>query len=432
MTDLTPWFLAVGTTLIVLALSATYLQRLPLSTSILGLLVGVALGPVGINLVSLDVIENSFLLEVITEIAVIISLFTAGLQLRLPLLNYQWRIAALLAVVSMAITVGLLAALGVFAMGFPLGTAIILGAVLAPTDPVLASDVQVQDPTDRDRLRFVLTAEAGLNDGTAFPFVMLGLGLVGAHELGRFGWYWWTVDVLWAVTAGLTIGALWGTVVGRLVIRLRQRGEAVGTDNFLAVGLIALSYGSALWAHSYGFLAVFAAGVALRRVERISRGPAPSEALRQAAATAKERSLAIAPDSAPAFMAEAVLNFNASLERFAEVLLVVLVGSMLNTAHFSFAVLAFVLASLFIVRPLAVYTCLVGVRMTSLERAFVAWFGIRGIGSLYYLSYAIEHGLRPEWAESIADLVLAAIAVSIVVHGISATPLMKYYSRKAR
>ena len=144
----------------------------------------------------------------------------------------------------------------------------LLGAILAPTDPVLASDVQVANPGDHDRLRFGLTGEGGLNDGTAFPFVMLGLGWLGLHELGEGGWRWWTVDVLWAVAGGLGLGYLLGTLVGRLIIYLRVRHrEALGSDEFISLGLIALTYGLALLSLTYGFLAVFAAGLALRRID---------------------------------------------------------------------------------------------------------------------------------------------------------------------
>jgi sodium/hydrogen antiporter len=429
MMELTPWFIAVGAILIAIALSSSLLKRMPLSAPILCLLMGVALGPAGWGLFKLDLVDDSALVEVLAEIAVIVSLFTAGLQLRLPLSSREWQISIRLATVAMALTVAVIAAIGFFALGLPMGAAIVLGALLAPTDPVLASDVQVRHSTDDDRLRFVLTGEAGFNDGTAFPFIMLGLGILGVHDIGTSGWRWITIDVAWAVAAGLAIGALMGTAVAKVVIYLRQRQEAVGTDNFLAVGLIALSYGTALLAGAYGFLAVFAAGVALRRVERVAQGPPPSDSLRAAASSSEENDLAIAPETSPAYMAEAVLNFNAQLERFAEVALVILVGSMLSLEHLTPRLLAFALVLLFIVRPLAVYLSLLGLRIASLDRGYIAWFGIRGIGSVYYLTYAIEHSLPDPSSEELTNIALATIATSILLHGVSVTPLMKYYAR---
>ena len=212
-------------------------------------------GPHALNLIHFDVVKEAAIVERITEVAVIVSLFTAGLKLRVPLRDPLWRLPVVLASWSVALTVGLIALVGVVALELPLGAAILLGAVLAPTDPVLASDVQVSGPRDQDRLRFTLTGEAAFNDGTAFPFVMLGLGLLGLHETGEGGWRWLAVDVLWAIPGGLLIGALLGTGTGRVILFLRrEHKEAVGLDDFLALGLIALSYGTALLVHTYGFL----------------------------------------------------------------------------------------------------------------------------------------------------------------------------------
>ena len=280
-------YIVVGAVFIVMALSGSVLKRLPLSTSMLYLAAGVLIGPHALNLINFDPIAEAAIVERITEVAVIVSLFTAGLKLRVPLRDPLWRLPVVLASWSMTLTVGLIALVGVAALELPLGAAILLGAVLAPTDPVLASDVQVTGPRDRDRLRFTLTGEAGLNDGTAFPFVMLGLGLLGLHETGEGGWRWFAVDVLWAIPGGLLVGALLGTATGRLILYLRrEHKEAVGLDDFLALGLIACSYGTALLLHTYGFLAVFAAGLALRKIEASTVGQeqAPDEVVAAAAA----------------------------------------------------------------------------------------------------------------------------------------------------
>ena len=148
------------------------------------LAVGLGVGPIGLGLVARDTVGDAHLLERRTEVAVLVSLFTSGLKLSLPLSDRRWRLPIRLAFGSMAITVAAVAALAWALFDLPLGAAILLGAILAPTDPVLASDVQLEEPGDRDRLRFALTGEGGMNDGTAFPFVMLGLGLLGLHELG--------------------------------------------------------------------------------------------------------------------------------------------------------------------------------------------------------------------------------------------------------
>ncbi|HYN79347.1 MAG TPA: cation:proton antiporter, partial [Lamprocystis sp. (in: g-proteobacteria)] len=165
------WALIIGGLLITMALSGTSLRRLPLSTAMLYLTTGYALGPAGLALMAPDPQTYAVTLERVAEVAVLISLFAVGLKLGLPLSDKGWRLPARLATISMTITVALIALIGTLGLGLSLGAAVLLGAILAPTDPVLASDVQVLKATDRDRLRFSLTGEGGLNDGAAFPFV---------------------------------------------------------------------------------------------------------------------------------------------------------------------------------------------------------------------------------------------------------------------
>ena len=202
----TVWFVITGALLIGMALAGTVLKRLPLTASMFYLTAGALLGPWGVGLLDVDALDDASALERLTEIAVIISLFTAGLKLRLPAFDRRWRAAILLATVAMVLTIGGVAALAAAALALALGPAMLLGALLAPTDPVLASDVQVEHEHDAEPVRFSLTGEAGLNDGTAFPFVMLALGLMGTHEVGTYGWRWLTVDLVWAVVAGLGVG----------------------------------------------------------------------------------------------------------------------------------------------------------------------------------------------------------------------------------
>ena len=422
----------IGVLLIAMTMGSSFLSRLPLNAAMLYLCVGVAVGPMGLGLLQLDALENKVMLERLTEIAVLISLFTAGMKLELPLRDRRWRIPVQLATVSMILTVAAVTALGVYGLGLSLGAAVLLGAILAPTDPVLASDVQVSNPGDRDRLRFGLTGEGGLNDGTAFPFVMLGLGLLGVHELGEAGWRWWTVDVLWAVAGGLGLGYLLGTLVGRAIIYLRMRHrEALRSDEFIALGLIALAYGAALLCHTYGFLAVFAAGLALRRIdEGSSVAPAAQVQVQDAASELSPDEQAASGAEAPANMMNAVQRFNSQLESFAEVGIVLAVGVLLATVEFERDVLWFVPVLFLLVRPLAVYTGLIGTQVSGSQRNLMSWFGIRGIGSLYYLLYAINHDIEPALAERLLSITLAVMVASIVVHGISVTPLMQHYEER--
>ncbi|WP_029526383.1 cation:proton antiporter [Polaromonas glacialis] len=424
----------IGLLLIAMTMGSSFFSRLPLNAAMLYLGVGVAVGPMGLGLLRLDALENRVMLERLTEIAVLISLFTAGMKLELPLRDRRWRIPVQLATVSMIVTVAAVTALGVYGLGLSLGAAVLLGAILAPTDPVLASDVQVSNPGDRDRLRFGLTGEGGLNDGTAFPFVMLGLGLLGVHELGEAGWRWWSVDVLWAVAGGLGLGYLLGTLVGRAIIYLRMRHrEALRSDEFIALGLIALAYGVALLCHTYGFLAVFAAGLALRRIDEGSaHAPAAQTETQKAASELSPDEQAASGAEAPANMMNAVQRFNSQLESFVEVGIVLAVGVLLATVEFERDVLWFVPVLFLLVRPVAVYAGLLGTQVSGSQRNLMSWFGIRGIGSLYYLLYAINHDIQPVLAERLLSITLAVVVASIIVHGISVTPLMQHYeARKA-
>lgn len=432
------WSLLAGLLLVLMALGTTVLARLPLSTAMLYLGVGLAASPLGLGLMDATPFSDTVLLERLTEVVVLVSLFTAGLKLSLGLGNRRWWLPVRLATISMLVTVLAIAAAGWSLLGLPLGAAVLLGAVLAPTDPVLASDVQVKRPDDQDELRFALTGEGGLNDGTAFPFVMLGLGLLGVHELGYLGWRWLAVDVVWATTAGLATGAGLGLAVGRLVLFLRrEHKEAVGLDDFLALGLIALSYGAAILIHAYGFLAVFAAGVALRHlVQSESASPQESSKAVERAASLPDgdvaQSVAVDPKHAPAFMAHAVLGFNQQLERIGEVAVVVAIGGLLWAVQWSHAAWWFVPLLLLVIRPVAVAAGLAGSGSAPKRRWLIGWFGIRGIGSLYYLMYAINHGLDPALAQQLVALTLSVVVTSIVVHGISVTPMMAVYEKSIR
>jgi len=418
----------VGILLIAKMMGGSFIARLPLSAAMLYLAVGIAVGPWGWGLLRLDVFKNTLLLERLTEVALLVSLFTAGMKLELPFKDKRWRIPVHLATVSMLLTVAAITAAGVWLLNLPLGAAVLLGAILAPTDPVLASDVQVANPSDRDRLRFGLTAEGGLNDGTAFPLVMLGLGLLGLHELGDMQWRWWAVDLLWAVAGGLALGYALGTLVGRAIIYLRtQRREALGSDEFIALGLIALTYGLALLTLTAGFLAVFAAGLALRRIDEPAAVATPSSVIELSAEDQRATG-----SHAPAHMMRQVERFNSQLESFAEVAIVLVVGVLLATTKFQSDVLWFVPLLFLVIRPLAVAIGLMGTDARPAQRRLMAWFGIRGIGSLYYLLYAISHGIGAPLARQLLSITLAVIVTSVIAHGISVTPLMKRYETRKK
>jgi NhaP-type Na+/H+ or K+/H+ antiporter len=402
------WFVLVGALLVVIALIGRLLDRLPVSPAMIYLLVGFALGPAVFNVLELHPLRELDMLESITEIALLIALFTVGIKMRVPIGDRRWGVPLRLATVSMVLTIVGVALAAMLILGFDWPLALLLGAVLAPTDPVLASDVQLRSTEDRDSLRFGLTGEGGLNDGTAFPFVLLGLGAMGLHDVGLLGWRWIAVDVLWGTVGGLGLGFLVGTVLARIVRLLRRwRRDAVIFDEFLLLGVIALSYGVALAAHALGFLAVFAAGLALRRADELH-----ADSTRVA-------------DNSP--LTPSMLNVNEQIERIVEVAIVLLVGAMISTGYWSIAGLILGAVLFFVVRPLAVWLGVPAAGAAGTSRRLLAWFGVRGIGSVYYAVYFAAYELRDAVATEVVSVVFTVVAASIVLHGISAAPLMELY-----
>jgi NhaP-type Na+/H+ or K+/H+ antiporter len=416
------WYLIFGMLLITMALMASVLQRLPISPAMFYLVVGFVLGPSVSGLVHLSLTAHAALLTEAARIALLISLFTVGLKLRANLRDGIWLLPLRLGVSGMLVTIGLLTLGGFYLLKLPLGAAVLLAAILAPTDPVLASDVQIKHVGDRDQFRFGLTGEGGLNDGTTFPFVMLGLALLGVHESRLLPF---SIDgvltIIWGVLAAPLCGWLLGWSVGNGVVFLRKRYKlAFGMEEFLAIGLIALSYGLAELIHGIGFLAVFAAGVGMRRIEAaagdedVAAGSAPSPALAKLAGEAE--SIAGSEDKAPAYMAASVLDFNQQIEHFAEFLTVLLLGILLSHTGFSWEGVAVAMCLFLVVRPL--------------ERNLISWFGIRGIGSLYYLLFALQYPWRFPLEQRITVIVMTVLALSVTLHGVSSTPLMAMYRRR--
>ena len=424
------WFILIGGLLLAMGLIPTTLKRLPITSAIVYLVVGMVVGPMVLDLFHFNPFKESALLERLAEAAVLISLFSAGVKMPVPVSFARWRAPILLAVVSLAVTVGLTAALAYHALGLPIGAAVLLGAIVAPTDPVLATDVQIRHASDRDRLRFILTCEAGINDGSAFPFVMLGLGLLGLHEIGDLGLRWVLVDVLWATSAGIAIGVALGSALGRLAWNLRRnRPEHKLLDDFLGLGLIVLAYGLSVYVDAWGFLAVFFAAVALRQTELRLSGdnPEPPQRLHGG-----ENGPGGAPDhgdTQPARTSEGSLIFGEHLERLSELILVLLIGGMLFLDSRSWRAAGFALFLFMVARPVGVMVGLLGTGTPWKTRGMVSWFGVRGIGSLYYLVFAIQHGLPEEPTLQLIQVTLVVVALSILVHGTSVKPLMQLFWR---
>jgi sodium/hydrogen antiporter len=374
------------------------------SASLIYLLLGAGAAVViaALDVSWIDPVDHATLIEHLAEGALVIALFSAGLKLDRPLRVRDWTTVARLLLVAMPITIGAVALLGGALLGLSTAAALLLGAALAPTDPVLAGDIGVGPPGDEDEHEpnFALTAEAGLNDGLAAPFVLAG---VFAAEQSGGGWAleWLAADVVYAIACGLLVGAGVGTLAAWSVKRLRTRDMlAAEFDGFHAIAAALVTYGVAELLAGYGFLAVFAGGVAFRRYEHDHEVNMPVH-------EGAER-----------------------IEKLLELAVILLLGSMLTVAGLEtpgwegWLVAVLLLVA---VRPAACLISLVGSRMDHPEeKAFVAWFGVRGVGTLYYAALIVSTGaLAGAEQQLVVWTCTAAVLISIVVHGVTAGPSMR-------
>ena len=397
-------FLAfVGLVILAAAWLPLLLRALPLSLPIFCVLLGY--GVFSIFSPSSETHPSSYpeATERITEIVVIVSLMGAGLKIRRPWGWRRWLPTWRLLAVTMPLCILGMALTGWWLVGLAPAAAMLIGAVLAPTDPVLASDIQLGPPGNEEEseTRFALTSEAGLNDGLAFPFTHLAIAVAAVAAGGSFSTElsnWVLYSVGWKIAAGIALGYLSGRLFASLMFRLPNAARlASGGDGFAAVGATLAAYGFTELAHGYGFLAVFVAAVTLRRTET---GHVYHKQLH---------------------------DFAEQVERLLMLLVLVLFGGMIAAGLLEAltwpAVLAG-LAFLFVIRPVCGWIGLTGLPQPRTEKAVIAFFDIRGIGSFYYLAYALNHSTI-DGADQLWALVGFVVLVSIVVHGITVTPLMK-------
>lgn len=392
-----------------------YLSHRALSLPILLVAAGAIAFAVPIGLEPPDPRDHLPFVERVTELGVIIALMGAGLRIDRPFNWRTWGTTWRLLAIAMPLTIVLTAVLGALVGGLGATSALLLGAVLAPTDPVLASDVQVGEPTldsrpepdAEDEVRFSLTSEGGLNDALAFPFVYAAIAI--AHEgWAPSGWLleWFAVDVVGRVAIALVVGWLVGRLLG--VVAFRPPGPlralADTRQGFVAVATTLLAYGATEIVSGYGFLAVFVAAVVLRGSERQHEFHGELHAF-----TEQIENLLVVG---------LLLLFGGAL-----------VGGILRALTWPGAAVGLLLV--FVVRPLCGRVALTGTPLSHEEKWAISFFGVRGVGSIYYLAYALT-------AASFADgdqlwaIVSVTILASIATHGVTATPMMNLIDRTAR
>jgi NhaP-type Na+/H+ or K+/H+ antiporter len=374
--------------------------------------------PLGLE--SPHLLEQGKLTERLTELAVIVALMGAGLKLDRPPGWRAWMATWRLLAITMPLTIAAAAVLGWWVAGFVPATAMLLGAVIAPTDPVLATEVQVGAPGEgyeegeagehdlagaEVEVRFSLTSEAGLNDGLAFPFTYaaIAMAIAGPAPANWVG-SWLLVDVAYKLGVAFVLGLALGRLMARTILSLPAKTElAKAITGMSALAATLIVYGVTEYAGGYGFIAVFVAACAIRNYERDHEYHESLHVFTEQAEMLLTAGIVLALGGAIAGGLLAPLTWP-----------VVLVGLLL----------------VFVVRPAAGAIGLLGLGgATWQEQAAISFFGIRGVGSLYYLSYAINEEHFPG-KETLWALVVFVIVLSIIIHGIAGAPVMGVLDRR--
>ena len=382
-------------------------RKIKISYSIPYLLIGVVLYTMLPGILPLaDPQANPLFTLHATEIVVIVSLMGTGIKIDRKFSLASWKSPLRLVFIAMIACIALVTLYGQTFLGLDLASALLLGAVLAPTDPVLAADVQVGPPNGKpvSEAKFALTAEAGMNDGMAFPFTWLAITVAIIAQGGNASILnWLGVDVFYKILMGFGIGLLGGKIIGLLLFKLSDKHKFFETrEGFLAISLTLAIYGIAEMANSYGFIAVFVCAVALRAQERKND---------------YHRNLH---------------SFTEQIEKLLIAVLLVFFGGSLVTGildGLNWQMVLFVLVFLLLIRPLTSYLCLHNIQHKKYEKAIISFYGIRGMGTVFYLAYALK-STEFEFANELWTLAAFTILASILIHGLSVTRAMEFVERE--
>lgn len=405
--SLDPYIVALTGAGILIALVAWLplaLRRLPISLPIVCIAIGAVIFATPNIGFDPSPSAHPYITERVTEFVVIIALMGAGLKIDRVFSFRHWGMAWRLLLITMPLSIVAIMGIGFWVLGTGLVASLLLAASLAPTDPVLAADVQVGGPSEggEDTVRFALTSEAGLNDGFAFPFVHLAIGMSLAVSTGE-DWLigWLAYDVLWSIVAGIGCGWLVGRLFGWLTFRMPGDTLAKTGDGLIAIAATFISYGVSELIHCYGFFAVFVTAITLRSAHRDHE-----------------------------FQRD-MHDITEQVERIAMMLLLLAFGGSLITgfpAPVGWTEILAALLILFIVRPVTGLLGMIGAPATRSEKLTIAFFGIRGVGSFYYLAYGLNHG-QFEAAERLWTVLSLVVVMSVVMHGLSVTPIMRWLDR---
>ncbi|RZJ67772.1 MAG: sodium:proton exchanger [Flavobacterium sp.] len=351
----------------------------------------------------IDLDDHLKTVEHITEFVIFVALANAGIRITEPFKWRTWKNAFWLLAVTMPITIIGAAFIGHWFLGFGPATAVLFGGLIAPTDPVLASELQTSEPgaPDKSQIKLGLTAEAGINDGIAFPFIWLGIYIATKGEnYGDWLVPWFLFEFVYKIAAGVIVGLITGYLLYRAIFLVSRNVETVGaiSRGILSLALLLLPYALAEMVSGYGFLAVFFSACIFSNSKRNLEH------------------------------ASSLHDFNEELESFVVALIFIVSGFFIAINYeniLDFHVLLTALAMVLVVRPIAGYIGLLGRKINPFQRFVLSFYGLRGIGSIYYLAFALGAAAFADRTKLIS-VTTATILLSVIVHGLSARTIKKY------
>jgi NhaP-type Na+/H+ or K+/H+ antiporter len=395
--------IAIGGVILLTAWLPLIVRGLPLSLPIVAVAIGYFLLPDEWLARMFRVIGTGHTLEHLAELVILVALMGAGVRIKRAFSWREWSPIWRLLGIAMPLTVAAVAVLGHFVVGIGWAAALVLGAVLAPTDPVLAADVQVRSPGHEEggEVRFNLTSEAGFNDGLASPLVLLAMAAAGTFSVQALT-HWLAIDLVWKTGSGLAIGYGAGRLFGWLTFKMPRLKLSKTGDGLVALGMTLISYGAAEVVDGNGFIAVFVAAITLRSTDRGHDFHA------------------------------ALAEFSEQIERVLMVGILIIFGASIASGllgNIGWRDVTAALLTILVIRPVAGWISLIGVDLPPLAPALIAFFGIRGLGTIYYLLYVTGRTQLPD-ADRLWALTSLVVLLSIIVHGIASTPLMNWVDRR--
>ena len=412
--DLTSYLLAfacIGFAISLMAFLPVYTKKIKITYIIPLLLIGICLYYLGAPLPWPDPLWELEVGTVVSEVIVIISLMTAGLKIGTSYGWQQWKKPLSLIVITMPLFMVAIFAIAHWVLGLNGPVSLLLAAVIAPTDPVLANELQLEEQQNTENkntgLRFTLTAEAGINDGLAFPFVFLAILWSGASSLGEIDWaHYIGFYLLYKIGVGVLIGALIGLAYSHAIAYHTQENQKFIMNGFIAVALTFFSYGIAESLSTYGFLSVFATGICMQY---------------KCHANNNNES-----------MNTTMLTFVEQTEKLLTSLWTIFFGGAIVSGILSYTDVWGILASLVVVlvlRPIFGYLAMLTTNFSKKKRWAISFFGIRGIGSFFYLGYALSHGSFTE-SDELFGIVSYVVLFSILIHGLTSLRVVQYFNKQ--